>query len=113
MVYKINGKEVTEREFNNAFEKEVQNYIPYDEQYWPKREELKSKLEEEKEIWLPIYDKRFKDKKVIIDKNYYLACEETILELATLIEENQVDPLYNDALKIATAVWNAGYRKGN
>ena len=26
MVYKINGKEVTEEEFNNGFEKEIQNY---------------------------------------------------------------------------------------
>lgn len=112
MVYKINGKEVSEEQFEIEFQKRVETYIPYSE-YWPKKEDLRKDLQERKEVWFPTYDKRYKNKLVIVDKDYFMACEEEILEIANLVEENQADPLYNDALKIAIAIWNAGYRKNS
>lgn len=112
MVYKINRKDVTEEEFEIEFQKRLETYIPYSE-YWPKKEDLRKNLQERKEMWFPTYDKRYKDKLVIIDKDYFMACEEEILEIANIVEENEYDPEDNDSLRIATALYNAGYRKLN
>ena len=112
MIYKINGKDVSKEQFEIEFQKRVETYIPYSE-YWPKKEDLRKVLQERKEVWFPTYDKRYKNKLVIVDEDYFMACEEEILEIANLVGVNQADPLYNDALKIAIAVWNAGYRKNS
>ena len=110
-IYKINGKDVSKEQFEIEFQKRVETYIPYSE-YWPKKEDLRKNLQERREIWFPTYDKRYKDRLVIIDKDYFMACEEEILEIANLVEENEYDPEDNDSLRIAIALWNAGYRKG-
>lgn len=110
MVYKINGKNVTKEQFEIEFQKRIDTYIPYSK-YWPKKEDLRKDLQEHKEIWFPTYDKRYKDKLVIIDKDYFMACEEEILEIANLVEDNESDPLDDDSFRIAVALYNAGYRK--
>lgn len=112
MKYFINNKEVSKKEFEIEFQKRVKTYIPYSE-YWPKKEDLRKDLQERREMWFPTYDKRYKDKLVIIDKDYFMACEEEILEIADLVEQNEYDPEDNDSLRIAIALWNAGYRKIN
>lgn len=112
MIYKINGKEVSKEQFEAEFQKRVETYIPYSE-YWPKKDELRKYLEEHKQLVFPIYDKRYKDRLVFTDKDYFMMCEDDILEIAGIVEENEFDPLDNDSLKIAVALYNAGYRKFN
>ena len=110
MVYRITNKNVNKEEFETEFQKRVETYIPYSK-YWPNKDELRNSLIKNKEIYFPTYDKRHKDKLIIINKDYFMMCEEEILEIAEIVEENEFDPLDNDSLKIATALYNTGYRK--
>lgn len=112
MKYFINNKEESKEEFEIELEKQINDYIPFS-QYWPSNDKIKDVLKEKREFTFPIYDKRFKDRLVTIDRIYFLACEEEILEMSKIIANNEYDAYDNDSLQIAIALYDAGYRKIN
>lgn len=109
MQYFINNNKVTKHEFTQKLNKAIETYIPYSS-FYPKKEDIKIFLKENKYIEIPIYDKRYK-KPVLKYFDCYIAIEKTILDIANIIEENEYDPENNDAIPIALALHKAGYRK--
>lgn len=110
MIYKINYKEVSAEEFEIELKKRIDEYIPYSE-YYPPKEKIREQLSEERKIRFNIYDKRYKDRLVIKDYDVFTAVEEEIIEIENIVIENEFDPLDNDSLRIAVALYKAGYRK--
>lgn len=97
MKYFIRGREVSEDEFDIEFDKELEKYKPLSE-YWPAKEDVKDKLKEQRYFDFP-------------KGRYFVACEEEILEISYIVEEAEFDTLDCDAIPIAVALWNEGYRK--
>lgn len=106
MRYFINGKEFSEEEFYKQFDNAVSTYVPYTSCY-PKKEELATRLKEDREVKIPIY----KENNILKRFDNYMAIEEELFDIAKIIQENEADPEYYDAVSIAIALWNAGYRK--
>lgn len=110
MIYKINYKEVSEEEFEIELKKRIDDYIPYNE-YYPPKEKIIEILADRRSFRFNTYDKRYKDRLVIKDYDVFVAVEEEIVEIENIIIENEFDPCDDDSLKIAVALYNAGYRK--
>ena len=110
MIYTINGKLVNKEEFEIELQKRIDEYIPYSE-YYPPKEKIREQLAEHRSIGFNVYDKRYKDKLVIKDRDIFTAVEEEINEIENIVLENEFDPCDDDSLKIAVALYNAGYRK--
>lgn len=113
MRYFIDNIEVKEEEFNNRLQEEIDNYIPYS-QYYPEKDKVKDILKSKRTFRFPIYDKRYKNRLLVINRFItFTACEEEILEMEQIIIDNEYDPEDRDALNIAVALYNAGYRRVN
>lgn len=97
MKYFIQGREVNKEEFNIKFEKALETYKPISE-FWPAKENVIGDLKEKRCFEFP-------------DGRYFVACEEEILEISYIVEEAEFDTLDGDAIPIAVALWNEGYRK--
>lgn len=97
MKYFVQGREVSKEEFDIKFEKALDAYKPPSED-WPAKEEVKNYLKERRCFEFP-------------DARYFVACEEEILEISYIVEEAEFDTLDCDAIPIAVALWNEGYRK--
>lgn len=111
MIYTINDKPVTKEQFEIELEKRIIEYKPYSE-YWPSQENIKGQLRERRIFPFPIYDKRYgNDNLKIKDYAIFKAVEEEIIELEKLILDNEYDVYDDDALQIAVAIYDAGYRK--
>ena len=110
MIYSINGKLVNKEDFEVELQKRIDEYIPYSE-YYPPKEKLREQLAEHRSLGFNVYDKRYKDRLVIINRDIFTAVEEEIVEIENIVIENEFDPCDDDSLKIAVALYNAGYRK--
>lgn len=110
MIYTINGKLVNKEEFEVELQKRIDEYIPYSE-YYPPKEKIREQLAEHRSIGFNVYDKKYKDRLVIKDRDIFTAVEEEIDEIENIVLENEFDPCDDDSLRIAVALYNAGYRK--
>lgn len=110
MIYSINGKLVNKEDFEVELQKRIDEYIPYSE-YYPPKEKLREQLAEHRSLGFNVYDKRYKDRLVIINRDIFTAVEEEIVEIENIVIENEFDPCDDDSLRIAVALYNAGYRK--
>lgn len=110
MIYKINYKEVSAEEFEIELQKRIDEYISCSE-YYPPKEKIREMLAQRRSFRFNIYDKRYKDRLIIKDYDVFIAVEEEIVEIENIIIENEFDPCDDDSLKIAVALYNAGYRK--
>lgn len=110
MIYRINGNNVSAEEFEIELQKRIDEYIPYSE-YYPPKDKVRERLAEKRKFMFNTYDKRYKDRLVIEYSEIFVAIEEEIEEIENIIIENEFDPLDNDALGIAIALYKAGYRK--
>lgn len=107
MKYFIQGKEVTKEEFDIEFDKELEIYKPITI-YWPQtKEEVRDRLKKDRYFDFPNSTKCHGSPTY----NHFVAVEEEILEISYIVEEAEFDALDGDALPIAVAVWNEGYRK--
>ena len=97
MKYFIQGGEVNKEEFDIEFDKDLEKYKPLSK-YWPAKENVRDVLKEQRCFDFP-------------NGRYFIACEEEILEISYIVEEAEFDTLDCDAIPIAVALWNAGYRK--
>lgn len=97
MKYFVQGKEVNKEEFDIKFEEELEKYKPLSE-YWPAKEDVRNHLKERRCFEFP-------------NERYFVACEEEILEISYIVEQAEFDTLDCDAIPIAVALWNKGYRK--
>jgi hypothetical protein len=98
MRYFIQGKEVNKEKFDIEFDKELEKYEPISE-YWPAKEDVRDKLKEQRYFEFP---KGWK---------YFLAVEDEIYEMMGIIAEAEFDSEDNDAIVIALALYNKGYKK--
>lgn len=112
MQYFINNKELSKKEFEIELEKRIAEYIPYSN-YYPPKEKIKEILRKERRFIFNVYDKRYKDRLVRKDYDIFIAVEEEILDIESIVIENQFDPLNDDSLRISVALYEAGYRKIN
>lgn len=107
MRYFIQGKEVTKEEFDIEFEKELEIYEP-NTKYWPQtKEEVRDRLKKDRYFDFLDSTKRHGWPSY----NRFVAVEEEILEMSYIVEKNKSDTLSDDAVPIAAALWNKGYRK--
>lgn len=113
MIYQINYKEVLKDEFEKELNMRLENYKPYSQYYPQVKEEVLKDLKEDRRVRLFEYDKRFKDKLIITKEITFIACEEEILEMAEIVARSEYDACDEDDLRIAVALWKAGYRKVN
>ena len=110
MFYKIDYTEVDKETFEQELEKYINDYIPCNE-YWTPKDKVREKLKNDREFRFPVYDKRYKNRLVLLHYVTFSAIEEEVIELAHIIAQNEYDPCDDDCLRIAVALYNEGYRK--
>lgn len=105
MIYCINGERVSKETFEQELELYVKDYIPYSE-YWTPKDKVKEELKTKRMFRFPVYDKRFTNKLVVKTNVTFVAVEEEIAEIESIVVQHE-----EDSLQIAVALYNAGYRK--
>ncbi len=110
MIYLINHEKVSAKEFKKELDERIKTYIPYSE-YYPHKDEVREELYKEGKFVFFTYDKRYKDMLIPIKRDEFIVTNQKILDIAEIVEANEYDSEDDDALSIAKALYDAGYRK--